>query len=133
MDNRTHLKHSAVVLQNLLLHLHQLRHHLMEGEELRGHFLFLYTTSTSGFHTSPNKLSCEVRPYVLFTEQLEIVSLRRAAHSPLRLQHVQLTDRVSGGAPLHHRTGVDAQLLHPTVTDSVSVHRSQCVTAFRIQ
>lgn len=36
-----YLKDGTVVLQNLLLHLHQLRHHLMEGEELWGHFLFL--------------------------------------------------------------------------------------------
>jgi hypothetical protein len=36
-----YLEHSSVVLQDLFLHLHQLRHSLMEGKELRRHLLFL--------------------------------------------------------------------------------------------
>lgn len=35
------LENRSVVLQNLLLHLHQLRHSLMEGEELGRHLLLL--------------------------------------------------------------------------------------------
>lgn len=85
-----------------------------------------HINTPSCFHTNQNKLRCEVkRSYVLFTEQLEIVSLRRAAHSPLRLQHLQLVDRVSGGPSLYHCTGVDAQLLHPAVTNSVSIQDEQ--------
>jgi len=44
-----------VVLQNLLLHLHQLRHCLVECEELRGDFLFL-----SIFKHKPFIIKCMV-------------------------------------------------------------------------
>lgn len=36
-----YLEHGPVVLQNLLLHLHQLRDGLMESEELRGNLFHL--------------------------------------------------------------------------------------------
>lgn len=60
VDNSTHLKDSTVVFQNLLFHLHQLRHHLMEGEELWGHFLFLCTTSTHTHDFIPTRTHTEL-------------------------------------------------------------------------
>lgn len=41
-----YLEDGPVVLQNLLLHLHQLRDGFMESEELRGNFLLLQRTQT---------------------------------------------------------------------------------------
>lgn len=41
METILHLEHGPMVLQNLLLHLHQLRHGFMESEELRGNLFFL--------------------------------------------------------------------------------------------
>lgn len=59
--------------------------------------------------------------YVLFTEQLQVVPLRRAAHPPLSLQHLQLGD-VSSLVALHHgRCRVHGELLHPDNTSALNL------------
>lgn len=45
-ETPVYLEHCPVVLQDLLLHLHQLRYSFMESEELWGH-LFLLVKSKS--------------------------------------------------------------------------------------
>lgn len=50
--------------------------------------------------------------YVLFTQQLQVVSLRRAPDSPLSLQHLQLVG-VSSLMAVHRCCKVHSELLHP--------------------
>lgn len=63
------------------------------------------------------------RSYVLFTEQLQIISLWRAPHSPLSLQHLQLCD-VSSLMALHHGCRrVHCEFLHPDNTSGLWVNQ----------
>ena len=62
--------------------------------------------------------------YILFTEQLQIVSLWGTPDSPLSLQHLQLVD-VSSLAALHGRHRVHCELLHPDNT-SVTLRCGYC-------
>lgn len=57
MKSTRYLEDGPVVLQNLLLHLHQLRDSFVEGEELWGDFFLLQAIS--------RRLDIEVRPLLI--------------------------------------------------------------------
>ena len=59
--------------------------------------------------------------YVLFAEQLQVVSLWGAADSPLSLHHLQLVDQSSLVAPFRC-CRVHLELLHPDNTPSQPVN-----------
>lgn len=66
--------------------------------------------------------------YVLFTEQLQVVSLRRAPDPPLSLQHLQLVG-MSPLAAVQCCCRVHSELLHPDNTSEQRSHNSMAAAA----